>query len=144
MAEKASFKRLKLYSFKLNALLEITQAINENLSGRELLRRYESILTDDLNIGRIAIIKLNDEWETILTTGADKEDVSHIDVENELLPIKEISFVTSSPHESLKNFDIFSSFRLSQSPNHLISLGRPFIRTDPTQYYDESIPLTII
>ncbi|MCK5462550.1 MAG: hypothetical protein KAI95_06015, partial [Bacteroidales bacterium] len=81
MAEKASFKRLKLYSFKLNALLEITQAINENLSGRELLKRYESILTDDLNIGRIAIIKLNEKWETILTTGADKEDVSHIDVE---------------------------------------------------------------
>ena len=49
MAEKASFKRLKLYSFKLNALLEITQAINENLPAGGLLKRYESILKDDLN-----------------------------------------------------------------------------------------------
>jgi hypothetical protein len=69
MAEKASFKRLKLYSFKLNALLEITQAINENLSGEELLDRYRSILTDELNIGKIAIYKLNDKWEAILTSG---------------------------------------------------------------------------
>ena len=106
MAEKASFKRLKLYSFKLNALLEITQAINENLSIEELLKRYESILKDDLNIGRIAIFKLSEEWETILTTGADVEDVSHVDVERDLLHINEISFVTSSPHERLKNFDI--------------------------------------
>lgn len=123
MVEKASFKRLKLYSFKLNALLEITQAINENLSGRELLKRYESILTDDLNIGRIAIIKLNDSWETILTTGADKEDVSHIDVEKELLPIKEISFVTSSPHLSLKNFDIIIPVITQDSPLAFVLIG---------------------
>jgi len=123
MAEKASFKRLKLYSFKLNALLEITQAINENLSGRELLKRYESILADDLNIGRIAIIKLNEKWETILTTGADKEDVSHIDVEKELLPIKEISFVTSSPHLSLKNFDIIIPVITQDTPLAFVLIG---------------------
>lgn len=123
MAEKASFKRLKLYSFKLNALLEITQAINENLSGRELLKRYESILTDDLNIGRIAIIKLNDHWETILTTGADKEDVSHIDVEKELLPIKEITFVTSSPHDCLKNFDIIIPVITQDHPLAFVLIG---------------------
>jgi sigma-B regulation protein RsbU (phosphoserine phosphatase) len=123
MTDKASFKRLKLYSFKLNALLEITQAINENLSGDELLKRYESILTDDLNIGRIAIIKHNEKWETILTTGADKEDVSHLNVEKELLPIKEISFVTSSPHLSLKNFDIIIPVITQDSPLAFVLIG---------------------
>ena len=123
MTDKASFKRLKLYSFKLNALLEITQAINENLSGDELLKRYESILTNDLNIGRIAIIKHNEKWETILTTGADKEDVSHLNVEKELLPIKEISFVTSSPHLSLKNFDIIIPVITQDSPLAYVLIG---------------------
>ena len=61
MSDKASFKRLKLYSFKLNALLEITQAINENLSISHLLKRYETILKDELNIGRIALLKLNEK-----------------------------------------------------------------------------------
>ena len=82
MSEKASFKRLKLYSFKLNALLEITQAINDNLSISHLLKRYESILKDELNIGRIALLKRNDGWDTILTTGLDKDDVESINVEN--------------------------------------------------------------
>jgi sigma-B regulation protein RsbU (phosphoserine phosphatase) len=123
MAEKASFKRLKLYSFKLNALLEITQAINENLPAVGLLKRYESILKDDLNIGRIAIIKYNEKWETILTTGADKEDVSHIDVESELLPIKEITFVTSSPYQSLKNFDIIIPVITQDSPLAFVLIG---------------------
>jgi sigma-B regulation protein RsbU (phosphoserine phosphatase) len=123
MVEKASFKRLKLYSFKLNALLEITQAINENLPAGELLKRYESILTDDLNIGRIAIIKYNEKWETILTTGADREDVSHIDVEKELLPIKEITFVTSSPYQSLKKFDIIIPVITQDSPLAFVLIG---------------------
>ena len=96
MSEKASFKRLKLYSFKLNALLEITQAINENLSISHLLKRYETILKDELNIGRVALLKLNDKWDTILTTGLDKEAVATINVETDLLHIKEISFVTSA------------------------------------------------
>jgi sigma-B regulation protein RsbU (phosphoserine phosphatase) len=123
MAEKASFKRLKLYSFKLNALLEITQAINENLPAGELLKRYESILKDDLNIGRIAIIKFNEKWETILTTGGDKEDVTHIDVEHELLPIKEITFVTSSPYKNLKNFDIIIPVITQDSPLAFVLIG---------------------
>ena len=54
MADKSSFKRLKLYSFKLNALLEITQAINENLSVEGLLDRYKAILSEELSIGKIA------------------------------------------------------------------------------------------
>ena len=81
MAEKSSFKRLKLYSFKLNALLEITQAINENLSGEELLDRYRSILTDELSIGKIAIYKLNDKWDTIQTSGLSKKVLSGVNVE---------------------------------------------------------------
>jgi len=37
MADKASIKRLKLTKFKLDALLKITQAINDNLPADELL-----------------------------------------------------------------------------------------------------------
>ena len=44
MAKESSLQRLKLYSFKLDALLEITQAINANLSINGLLDRYRGIL----------------------------------------------------------------------------------------------------
>jgi sigma-B regulation protein RsbU (phosphoserine phosphatase) len=123
MSDKASFKRLKLYSFKLNALLEITQAINDNLSISHLLKRYETILKDELNIGRIALFKLNETWDTILTTGMDKDDVSNIDVEKDLLHIKEITFVTSSPNERLKNFDIIIPVITQDSPLAFVLIG---------------------
>ncbi len=123
MSDKASFKRLKLYSFKLNALLEITQAINENLSISHLLKRYETILKDELNIGRIVLLKLNEKWDTILAAGLDKEDVATINVEQDLLHIKEISFVTSSPNERLKNFDIIIPVLTQDTPLAYVLIG---------------------
>ncbi len=123
MSEKASFKRLKLYSFKLNALLEITQAINDNLSVSHLLKRYETILKDELNIGRLALLKLNEKWDTILTTGMDKDDVATIDVEKDLLHIKEISFITTSPNEKLKNFDIIIPVITQDTPLAYVLIG---------------------
>ena len=123
MAADASFKRLKLYSFKLNALLEITQAINENLSVSQLLKRYETILKDELNIGRIALIKLNETWDTILSTGLEKDATSNIDVEKDLLPVKEISFVTSSPNERLSHFDIIIPVLTQDKPLAYVLIG---------------------
>ncbi len=123
MADKASFKRLKLYSFKLNALLEITQAINDNLSISHLLKRYESILKDELNIGRIALLKRNNGWDTILTTGLDKDEVASIDVEQDLLHIENITFVTSSPNERLKNFDIIIPVITQDTPLAYVLIG---------------------
>lgn len=123
MSDKASFKRLKLYTFKLNALLEITQAINENLSISHLLKRYEIILKDELNIGKIALFKLNENWDTILTTGMEKADVATIDVEQDLLHIKEISFVTSSPNERLKGFDIIIPVITQDTPLAYVLIG---------------------
>lgn len=123
MSDKASFKRLKLFSFKLNALLEITQAINDNLSVSHLLKRYETILKDELNIGRIVLLKLNDKWETILATGMDKDVVASIDVEKDLIHIKDISFITSSPNERLKNFDIIIPVITQDTPLAYVLIG---------------------
>ncbi len=55
--DKASINRLQLTTFKLQSLLNITQAINENLTREELLEIYERLLTKDLNIGKILIFK---------------------------------------------------------------------------------------
>jgi sigma-B regulation protein RsbU (phosphoserine phosphatase) len=123
MADKASFKRLKLYSFKLNALLEITQAINDNLSISHLLKRYESILKDELNIGRIVLFMYNEKWDIILTSGLDKDDYSNINVEEDLMHIDEISFVTSSPEEKLKNYDIVIPVITQDTPLAYVLIG---------------------
>lgn len=106
MSEKASIKRLKLTTFKLRSLLNITRAINENLTQEELLERYEGILRDDLNIGKLVLFKLDEEWKCILSAGITDKTQQKIDVERYLMPISEIEFVTASESAILSKFDI--------------------------------------
>jgi phosphoserine phosphatase RsbU/P len=106
MSNKASIKRYKLSTFKLNALLEVTQTINENKSVDGLLARYEKILKEDLSIGKILIFKFQESWECILKSGLSDFDEKTIDVQEVLLPFEEISFITSSQNQLLSNFDI--------------------------------------
>lgn len=105
LASKASINRLKLSTFKLNTLLTITKAINENLPTEELLNRYETILREDLNIGKILIYKYDKEWDLILSSGCSDEIIKRISVEEDLLAHKEISFITASPNPTLRIFD---------------------------------------
>jgi sigma-B regulation protein RsbU (phosphoserine phosphatase) len=105
-SDKASINRLQLTTFKLQSLLNITLAINENNSQEELLSIYEKLLTGDLNIGKVLIFKKEDVWRCILKSGSVGDTYASIDVEHDLIPIQDISFSTSSPNKSLNAFDI--------------------------------------
>ena len=103
---KFSENRLKLSTFKLNALLDITLAINDNVSTSELIRRYEKLLTDDLDIGKIILLKLSDKWECLLNSGFGNKFFEKVDMERDLLPYDEISFITSEPQHFPELVDI--------------------------------------
>ena len=83
--------RLKLSKFKLDALLDITLSINANLPVEELLAKYDSILRNYLNIGKILIFKRSNVWECILNGGFSRETET-VNVETELQHITEITF----------------------------------------------------
>ncbi len=104
--DKASINRLQLTTFKLQSLLNITQAINENLTRDELLEIYRQLLTRDLNIGKILVFMLEDTWKCLLRSGDVGEAYACINVESDLIPIQDISFITSSPNKTLNAFDI--------------------------------------
>jgi len=106
MTDKASIKRLQLTTFKLRSLLNITRAINDNLSQDELLARYESILRKDLNIGRLVLYKFEDGWKCILKAGIAEKDICDINVEKDLMPFHEIESFSTSGSEVLSKFDI--------------------------------------
>ncbi len=90
--KKASIDRLRIPKFKLGALLDITLSINANLPTEELLLKYESILRNNLGIGKILIYKHSLKWECLLNGGFPKELETGIDVESQLLKFTEISF----------------------------------------------------
>jgi sigma-B regulation protein RsbU (phosphoserine phosphatase) len=89
--KKGQADRLKISKFKLDSLLDITLSINANLPTEDLLSKYESILRNNLGIGKILIFKHSGTWECLLNAGFPKH-FETIDVESKLLGICEIFF----------------------------------------------------
>ena len=95
--------RLKISKFKLDSLLDITTSINANLPTEELLAKYESILRENLGIGKILILKRSDTWECLMNGGFPK-NLETIDVESRLLDYDDITYV--SPEMGFEGVDI--------------------------------------
>lgn len=118
---RPSKDRLKISKFKLDALLDITLSINANLPTEELLSKYESILRNNLGIGKILIFKHQDNWECILNAGFPKATEKSFDVESRLLSFTEIAIVTNDP--GFEGVDIIIPVFNNMSPLAYILIG---------------------
>ncbi len=107
---------------KLNALLEITKAINNNLSTAQLLDLYQDILENRLKIGKLVLFSFDKEWTCILKYGI-SSDFNHIKFENELLGIKEIETISFSNGSLSKSFEIVIPVYHKQIPLAYVLLG---------------------
>jgi sigma-B regulation protein RsbU (phosphoserine phosphatase) len=81
--------RLQVFKFKLDSLLDITLSINANLPTGVLLSKYETILRNNLGIGKILIFKHSGAWECILNGGF-PEYFETIDVESKLKGVSDV------------------------------------------------------
>ena len=98
----------RIANVKLNSLLEVTKAINNNLSTEKLFKIYQNILLHELNIGRFALFTLGNEgWSCQLMHGIES-DFSDINIESDLLTYREITEVNlvNAHGKSIQTFDI--------------------------------------
>lgn len=103
-ANKNTAKRIK--DIKLNSLLEITKAINNNFSTEQLLEIFKEVLETKLKIVKLVLFSHTDDgWKCILKYGVGEED-KYINIERDLLPIQEIGPITFSETTLNKLFDI--------------------------------------
>ena len=102
----SSSKRLKLSTFKLNALLSMAQAISGEMKTEDLMDRFRTILNDDLEIDRVVFFKFEEKWELLLSTNCPESISSAIDPELNLMGFDDISFVSTSTNPVLQEFDI--------------------------------------
>src|SRR6187401_614759 len=66
-------KQFEIKELELNALLEITQAINSNLPEESLYKIYNFTLRSNLNIKKMALFVLDDEWSCKVSFGTDRQ-----------------------------------------------------------------------
>lgn len=97
--------KLRLKDFKLNSLLEITKAINNNQPVEKLVEIYEYILREQLGITRLILFNNENTWQCLLRYGV-RGQMRNIDVEKDLVHIKEITVIESSSKKHLNSFDV--------------------------------------
>lgn len=102
---KIANSALKLKNLKLNSLLEITNAINNNFSREQLLKIFEFVLRNQLNIGRLLFYTHNEEWEQSIAHGLVR-DMNLPEMETELLMIREVQEVTKGSDKYFGQFDV--------------------------------------
>lgn len=118
---KNSSKRIK--DIKLNSLLQITKAINNNFSTDQLLEIFKEVLETQLKIGRLVLFSENQNgWECILKYGVGDE-YNNIDVERDLFPIQEIGTVNFSEQSLNKSFEILIPVFHKSKPLAYVLIG---------------------
>ncbi len=112
-------EKLKQRDFKLNALLEITKAINENLSVDELLAEYERVLREELSIEKLMLYTEEGHWKCLLAYGISEGIAPQIQEES-FFKQKSISLVSGKETES---FDIIIPIYQDEKPIAYLLLG---------------------
>ncbi len=98
-------QKIALQALKLNALLEITTAINNNLSTEQLLNNFSFVLKQQLNFRRFVLLIQQESWSCILKEGVKGK----IDAEKlilDLVRFKDTTIVVDSNSALLKEFNV--------------------------------------
>jgi len=121
---------LDIKDLELNALLEITQAINNNLAEDDLYRIYKFTLLADLKVQRLALYVKDESWQCKVHFGTSKEWCQPTLPES-LGNITDVDVVTDLPEE-------FSEFESAIPVTHkkrllaVILVGQIAARSDST------------
>lgn len=121
--EKTELK-LRAQESKLNTLLEVTNAVNNNFAEDKLFSLFELILQHQLNIGKvIAFINNGDEWVRVIVYGV-REIERHLRVDHDLLSITRITLMENTPELNLNRaFDVVIPVFHKSKPLAYLLLG---------------------
>ena len=106
-AKPADLEReLHLKQLQINRLLNITQAINNNLSSVDLFKMYNSFLSWEMGVKKMALyIRSDDQWDCTTFIGLDKS-LSNYDVAYFLPSFTRLKNLDFPDHPFLREFDI--------------------------------------
>ena len=99
-------RELSLKQLQINRLLEVTQAINNNLASDALFKIYRSILSWEMRIEKMALyIKQDNFWSCTTAIGLAEEQQA-IDITDELFKYARMTNLMDNKHPIVSNFDI--------------------------------------
>ena len=97
--------KYKLKELELNALLEITQAINSNLPEKSLYKIFDFTLRGNLNIKKLALFVLGSEWDCKVSFGT-TDDCGNYPLDKSFLSERQVTNIIGRD-DVFGEFDFF-------------------------------------
>ena len=109
--------KLHLKQLQVNSLLNITQAINDNISAQGLYKMYNSFLSWEMEIKKMALyVKENEMWVCASSIGID-EELKKMDISDILQKYNRLKNLEDEKEHSLvKEFDIIIPVLHKETP----------------------------
>jgi sigma-B regulation protein RsbU (phosphoserine phosphatase) len=116
-------KELDLKQHQINRLLKITQAINNNVSAEGLYEKYQSFLSYELGIKKMALyIKRNEVWTCVSYLGI-SERLANSDVSHLLPNYREYDNLENDTDPLIREFDLVIPVRHKDTPIAYVFIG---------------------
>lgn len=116
-------KQLQLKKLEVSSLLEVTQAINNNLSVDKLFRIYQFILRAQIAVSKIVVFIKDEAFTCICQQGVDNIDLPGL--LPELEQIKRITFVSDIDTKALSEFHVIIPVYHKDEALAFALLGKP-------------------
>jgi sigma-B regulation protein RsbU (phosphoserine phosphatase) len=131
--------RYELKELELNSLLEVTQAINNNVPEESLYKIYHFILRSNLNLKKMALFVNDEQWSCKVHFGTSK-DYRNVQLPESLRTIFEITSLQKTDAVDFDEFDLVIPVAHKKQLLALVFLGDD----QPDTYYDHADALKFI
>ncbi|MCI5081423.1 MAG: PP2C family protein-serine/threonine phosphatase [Saprospiraceae bacterium] len=99
-------RELNLKHLQINRLLNITQAINNNVSAEGLFNMYNSFLSWEIGVRKMALFVMQDEGWMCATSIGIPGELLEIEIADRLTRYTRLNNVEGSDHPLIKEFDV--------------------------------------
>lgn len=116
-------RELNLKQLQINRLLNITQAINNNVSAGGLYEMYKSFLSWEVGVKKMTLyIKEGEEWLCATHVGI-SEDLLKYPLEEELSKYTRLKNLEEHDHPLIREFDVIIPVRHKDQPIAYVLIG---------------------
>lgn len=116
-------RALHLKQLQLNGLLNMTQAINNNISAIELFKMYKSFLSWEIGISRMALyVKDKEEWICATWIGLNKEE-QNLKIGDRLEYYNRLKLIEKEVDPFIATFDVIIPVQHKQTPIAYVLIG---------------------
>lgn len=120
---KALERELNLKQLQVNRLLNITQAINNNVSAEGLFEMYKSFLSWEIGVKKMVLyVKNEEEWQCATSIGIEQV-LLEADIADMLPRYTRLNNVDDKQHPLFKEFDVVIPVRHKEHPIAYVFIG---------------------